>query len=396
MSRPVLCHSCEDVMTQHGYVYVPGHFFQPHVVGYNPTPPPPRSAYDHPYNNNRVVPREKLPSHAPPTSAYYGPRVPPPPIMELYDHEEDDEETNNNNYDDDYEETYDDEDEEATPPAVVPLVEAKSEPKVVAAPPQVKQEPVVVKLVPFVAEKSADPQPQEVKKVVPEVKSADTKPAPKVKSVADLMTEKRSELEAKSKPKTSSSFANIIKKVAKEDDYVCHGGGQGVEDWDESDARIQSQKKQEPVDHITAAIKFEQQYEGDGMCKMCHLVAPYHPNQQYCKGCFNTLPFCTQGCGYRTNQKNGLCSHCFGEMKVLCSECNVRYTIYDSGVCHVCYWENKNQKQASYSDAAPKTTSYKEQQCANEWSQRGKITKCQNRTTYKYCKSCHSDLQSTL
>jgi hypothetical protein len=168
--------------------------------------------------------------------------------------------------------------------------------------------------------------------------------------------------------------------------------GEGLESWAESAVELaKAQKRQARVN--------------DGLCQSCHQVPPTYANQQFCKPCFNSMPFCTQNCGHRTNQKNGLCSHCYNDMKVLCSCCATRYTVYDSGICPQCYWEQKKARQQesgenyhpnSNNKSYPDNKSFPEKQCASEWSWRGKMTKCQNKTTYKYCKSCHDDMRQSV
>lgn len=379
MSRPTLCNSCEDVMTQYGYVYVPGHFFQAQIPytfvqqGY-PTVTP---------NIHRP---HKVPTHAPPS--YYQPTpLPPqqvvvkstsvhlPPPLEL---PEEDQETETYSYDSESESwvwdpkknntVYTAPETKSVAAAPVPPVETKTVEKSVEPP---VASPPVPPTVPV-----PTPPAVEVKTTPVVAKKSSFSDIIKTVTTQDKVAAPHASTQVKAKP-----FTNIVKTVAKE--FVGHGGGEGVEEWDQTEADMQALN------------------QDDGLCKMCHKVAPYHSNQQYCRPCFNSLPFCSQDCGYRTNQKNGLCSHCYNAMKVLCSDCNVRYTIYDSGICGPCYFEAKKnyasaQQYARDSSASKPQQQFKEQQCATVWSHYGKTTKCQNKTTYKYCKECYEANKSTF
>jgi hypothetical protein len=394
--RPNFCQACENLLLEHYYVYVPGNFFRPDMVDY-----------------------PQLISHHP---KFHTPSHPMEPVYpDQNQDQQQDEENNKENLGENLVTTPPKPDEVSQPEVTKPEVQ---QPEVI--------KPEVIK--PEVSQPEV-PQPEDTKIFPPEVQQPEvpTKPqanepqANKPEAVKPQATKPvQPEAPPTSQPQVSQKTSNTtmadhirkqaglppaIQKTEKkkknipldmnyshyEDEYqdIRDAFGEGLEDWAETAVE-------------QAKARAHDRTRNDGLCQLCHKVPPTYANQQYCKPCFNSMPYCTQNCGYRTNQKNGLCSHCYNDMKVLCSCCATRYTVYDSGICPQCYWEQKKSKQEQHDEYNQNTQntqqnysnsnnkSYPEKQCANEWSERGKVTKCHNKTTYKYCKSCYNDMQANM
>ena len=102
-----------------------------------------------------------------------------------------------------------------------------------------------------------------------------------------------------------------------------------------------------------------------GKCQSCNKNPPFQPHLKYCYHCFNNLPFCYQGCNFRTDHASGLCSFCYQESlkeeqyddepldssnSAKCTRCEMNWTSDETGICGDCHYamtktcENKKNK----------------------------------------------------